>query len=59
VVEKVLQMWREYETQHKWQLVDCKQNVQAFADLAVDLGQSALVSAAMQQEFRRQRIKPE
>ena len=38
LIQSILQNWRKYETIFNWQLVDCKQNVQAYADISVNLG---------------------
>lgn len=43
-VQNVLQIWKQYETTLKWHLVDCKQNVQAYADTQVNLGQNAIMA---------------
>ncbi len=58
-IQLILQGWRKYETTVTWQLVDCKQNVQAYSDIGVNLSQTAVMENILQQELKRQRVKPE
>ena len=58
-IERILDVWRKFETSFKWRLIDCKQSVQLFANGKCDLSQQQQTSQMLYREFKRQRVKPD